>query len=81
MGLGGRAFGSWQHEDGSMWLRDFLGRDIPGIRVFIWGYRSKLVDSKSHAGILDFRDNFLDDLKRIRRTYSERVRLCHVVKY
>ncbi|OTB00300.1 hypothetical protein M426DRAFT_26735 [Hypoxylon sp. CI-4A] len=60
-GLAGKAFASWQCDDGSMWLRDHLPIDIPGIRVSIFGYSSELSRSNSRAVLNDFTDDFLPD--------------------
>lgn len=69
-GLAGRPFGSWQCDDGSMWLRDYLPNDVPNARVFIYGYKSTLVKFKTHSTITTYSDDFLDRLERIRPMYS-----------
>lgn len=45
-----------------MWLRDFLPRDVPGLKVFIYEYPSKLYRSCSQAGILEYTTSFVDEL-------------------
>ncbi|KAF2851231.1 hypothetical protein T440DRAFT_395228 [Plenodomus tracheiphilus IPT5] len=72
-GLAAGAFVGWQHESGTMWLRDLLPVDIPGCRVFIWGKLSQLHKSLSHMGVHHYRDSLLDDLDKIRQTPAERV--------
>jgi hypothetical protein len=62
-GLAGRAFGSWQAENGTMWLRDVLPQDVANLRVLTYGYPSTLFRSRSTARLLDFTINFMDDLK------------------
>lgn len=62
-GLGGKAFMSWQHQSGAMWLRDYLPRDVPDVQIFIYGYRSKLVGSGSHARLQDYVAAFLREWK------------------
>ncbi|KAF1924628.1 uncharacterized protein M421DRAFT_36145, partial [Didymella exigua CBS 183.55] len=37
-GLNGDAYTTWQHENGTLWLRDLLPNDLPGSRVFTYGY-------------------------------------------
>jgi hypothetical protein len=61
-GLGGKAFASWQYSGGSMWLRDFLPRDVPGLNVYIYGYPSKLYRSHSQAGLLEYTTLFVNEL-------------------
>jgi hypothetical protein len=34
----GNALTTWQHENGKIWLWDFLPQDLPGIRVLTFGY-------------------------------------------
>src|SRR5277367_3733735 len=33
-GLGGDAYKTWTHENGKLWLRDFLPDQLPGARIF-----------------------------------------------
>jgi hypothetical protein len=65
-GLGGKAFASWQCEEGSMWLRDYLPLDVPNIRVSIYGYSSELANCDSMATISDFTNDFLLNLENSR---------------
>jgi hypothetical protein len=65
-GLGGRGFSSWAHSGGEMWLRDYLPTDIPGIRVLIYGYPSKLEKSSSRARLMDYTIQFLQILDSAR---------------
>lgn len=53
-GLAGHAFGSWSHDRTHNWLRDYLPKDMPELRVMTWGYQSKLEgesrqDLETHA--------------------------------
>jgi hypothetical protein len=66
-GLGGKPFASWQGSDGSMWLRDHLPLDVKGLKVSIWGCQSSLENSTSEAGLEDYTENFLEDLRISRR--------------
>jgi hypothetical protein len=72
-GLAGRAFASWQHPDGQMWLRDHLPGDVISIRILLWGQPSKLEGSDSHLTIQNLRDSFLDELMRLRQTPEDQV--------
>lgn len=67
-GLGGRPFASWQNNEGTMWLRDFLPQQVPGIRVYTYGYASALKGSPSRASIQDFTDGFTRAILSVRRT-------------
>jgi hypothetical protein len=60
--MGGKPFASWQIPDGSMWLRDRLPRDVPGIQTHIYGYRSAIAKSLSNARLQDFTDHFTSGL-------------------
>ncbi|MCJ1249281.1 hypothetical protein MMC30_006504 [Trapelia coarctata] len=66
-GLAGRAFGSWQNSNGTMWLRGFLTRDIENLRVYVYGYDSKLKDSNSFARLLDYTKAFVRTLEMFKR--------------
>ncbi|KAL2059175.1 hypothetical protein ABVK25_000467 [Lepraria finkii] len=48
-GLQGDAFKTWEHENRSLWLRDFLAKDLPFARVMPFGYDSTVAGSKSVA--------------------------------
>ena len=61
-GLQGDAFKTWEHENGSIWLRDFLPADIPLARIMTFGYESTVAFSKSVAKL---EDKSLDLLNRL----------------
>lgn len=70
-GLNGHAYGSWAGKADHrglkrMWLRHFLQRDMPGCRVMVYGYNSRLTGQWTHA-IPDYTDLFLEELKKARR--------------
>ncbi|KAA6409764.1 MAG: kinesin light chain 1 [Lasallia pustulata] len=52
-GLQGDAYMTWEHDNGSLWLRDFLPADIPFARIMTFGYDSTVAFSKSVAKIED----------------------------
>ena len=52
-GLQGDAYKTWEHDNGSLWLRDFLPADIPTARIMTFGYDSAVAFSKSVARIED----------------------------
>jgi hypothetical protein len=53
-GLNGDAERTWTYENGTFWLRDLLHEDLPGARVFSYGYPSQLFFGHSEAGIRDY---------------------------
>ncbi|KAL4865491.1 hypothetical protein BDV12DRAFT_174619 [Aspergillus spectabilis] len=61
-------FQTWTHENGTFWPRDYLPRDIPNTRVFVYGYNSTVTDSRtmSTASIKDHADTLLNllDIER-----------------
>ncbi|KAK3311985.1 hypothetical protein B0H66DRAFT_506297 [Apodospora peruviana] len=80
-GLNGHPFDTWTHENGIMWLRDFLPGDLPGCRVYTYGYPSQVVsrstmDVKGYARLLLGRiqhDVLSDDRTDTRRI----IFVCH----
>ena len=52
-GLQGDAYKTWEHDNGFLWLRDFLPADIPDARIMTFGYDSTVAFSKSVANIED----------------------------
>jgi pimeloyl-ACP methyl ester carboxylesterase len=52
-----------------MWLRDHLPQDLRAVKVSIWGNQSSLDNSNSEAGLADYTENFLQDVRisRMRR--------------
>ena len=52
-GLQGDAYGTWEHDNGSLWLRDILPAHIPFARIMAFGYDSTVAFSKSVAKLDD----------------------------
>lgn len=50
-----------------MWLRDSLPHDIPGVRVFTYGYPSELSGSTSFQDLEAISTTFRNNLKAVRR--------------
>ena len=66
-GLGGHAFGSFKEKGTSyMWLRDKLPKDLPNLRVLLYGYESGLEGSDSNQNVSVIADSFLSHLKVLR---------------
>ena len=62
-GLVGKAFASWQAQDGTMWLRDALPNDVKSVRTHIYGYVSTLQRSLSAARLIDYTKGFAFGLR------------------
>jgi len=65
-GINGDAYKTWTHENGSLWLRDFLPEHIAGARVFSFGYPSKVAFTKAKGSIVSFGRTLLEQLKAYR---------------
>jgi hypothetical protein len=48
-GLTGDAYSTWTHENGQLWLRDFIPKFLPDARVFSWGYNTDVFGSLTNA--------------------------------
>lgn len=68
-GLQGDAYKTWEHDNGSLWLRDFLPSDIPNARIMTFGYDSTVAFSRSVAKIEDEAFELLNHLSA-KRTRS-----------
>jgi hypothetical protein len=76
-GLGGHAFGSWsyvnhQSQSHVMWLRDFLGEDVPQVRILVYGYEARLDKTTTMSRLLDYRRSLLGQLLNSRRGMEQR---------
>ena len=66
-GLGSHALGSFRLSEGiEVWLRDFLPKDIPIIRVLLYGYDTTLVGSDSKSSISDLGKALLESIRAYR---------------
>ena len=62
-GLGGDATKTWTHpQNGAYWLKDFLPADVPGARIFTFGYNANVVFGNSTANIRDHAKELLSSL-------------------
>ncbi|KAH8744950.1 nb-arc and ankyrin domain-containing protein [Hyaloscypha finlandica] len=62
-GICGDPLKTWTHESGALWLRDFLPKDINGLRVFSFGYDAEVALTKSRATIDSFARSLLNNIK------------------
>ena len=66
-GLGSHALGSFKSSGSfEVWLRDFLPKDIPNIRVLLYGYDTTLAGSNSRSSIRDLSKSLLDSIRAFR---------------
>ncbi|KAK2055217.1 hypothetical protein LY76DRAFT_520869, partial [Colletotrichum caudatum] len=66
-GLGSHPLGSWKSPDSDdVWLRDFLPKDVPNSRVLIYGYDTRLEDSRWKQSIEDLGGILLERLVAFR---------------
>lgn len=66
-GLASHAFGSFkEHQGPYMWLRDSLARDLPKLRILIYGYDTQLHHSNSFANLDDLANSFEEAIHIIR---------------
>lgn len=62
-GICGDPLKTWTHENGNLWLRDFLPEDINGVRVFSFGYDAEVALTKSRATLDNFARSLLNNIK------------------
>jgi hypothetical protein len=67
-GLGGHAYNTWTHENGVMWLRDIACRELPGARLYTFGYDSGVAFSRGTSDIRGYANSLLEELRRERQT-------------
>ena len=62
-GLASHALGSWKSPSNSdVWLRDYLPKDLPDIRVILYGYKTELLGNESKDSIEDLGLRFLESV-------------------
>ena len=66
-GLGGHWRETWTHDNNTFWPQDLLPNDVPGAHIFSYGYPSNFYANRSVAGIRDFAQHLLTDVKMIRK--------------
>lgn len=66
-GLGGGWEKTWTDKNTNQnWLRDFLPKDSPELRIMSWGYDSAVLGSSSVGNMTTFAQALLADLKACR---------------
>jgi len=64
-GLNGDAFKTWEHENGTLWIRDILPEVLPGSRIYTYSYQSELFRSSSKATLKQYSRNLLEALENV----------------
>jgi hypothetical protein len=54
-----------------MWLRDYLGQDVPHLRTMTYGYNSKL-QAHNVDTIMDYGLRFMEEIRKVRKTEDVR---------
>ena len=70
-GFTGTCYGTWTHEDKTLWLRDVLPRDFPKARIFTYSYPSQFL-CRSKATVADYARSLLSNLISERRGQERR---------
>lgn len=80
-GIKGHAYNTWTDKNGNLWLRDQLPDELPGARIFSYGYDATVVFSRATGGIEEFATTLLGHLLRERSGDANRQRriifICH----
>jgi hypothetical protein len=72
-GITGDAYDTWTHDNGIFWLRDLILKDLPGVRVFSYGYPAEVFCTFGAGNLDTYARSLLEGLKRERRKKEVRV--------
>lgn len=62
-GLNGDPIKTWTHpKTGACWLKDFFPQDVPGARIFTFGYNADACFGNTTADILVYAKDLLSSL-------------------
>ncbi|KAI9645218.1 hypothetical protein NHQ30_005952 [Ciborinia camelliae] len=80
-GIKGHAYNTWTDKNGNFWLRDQLPNELPGARIFSFGYDANVVFSRGTGTVEEFAMTLLEHLIRERDGDANRKRqiifICH----
>lgn len=77
-GITGNAYDTWIHGNGTFWLQDLIPKDLPGVRVFSYGYPADVFCTFATGTIDTFARSLLEGLKRERRSKDVRPPLINL---
>lgn len=66
-GITGDAYDPWTDDNGNFWLRDLIPKDLPGVRVFSYGYPAEVFCTLGAGNLDTYARSLLEGLKRERR--------------
>ncbi|KAF4624556.1 hypothetical protein G7Y89_g13615 [Cudoniella acicularis] len=67
-GINGGAKKTWTHENGSLWLRDFVPSAFPGARIYTYAYNANVFFSLATGNIDTFAEDLLEEMMNKRTT-------------
>jgi Putative serine esterase (DUF676) len=79
-GIMGDAYTTWTHSNGHFWLRDSLPEEVPGARIFSYGYPANVFFSFERGRIHDYATDLLEELLDFRKGENEKrpiIFICH----
>lgn len=53
-GITGDAYETWKHQNGKLWLQDFVLPALPGARVFTFGYPASVFESMDTGDLASY---------------------------
>lgn len=65
-GIDGNAWGTWEHNNEKLWLRDFLPKHVPGARIYSFGYRAEVAFTRGRGDLKGFARSLLEGLNGVR---------------
>jgi hypothetical protein len=75
-GIMGNAFQTWTDKNGKMWLRDFLPNQLPGARVYSFGYAWEIAFTLTTGALKDVARSLLERIKHTRVSQEVSPWLC-----
>lgn len=73
-GIGGNAWTTWTHKNGTFWLKELLPGHYPSARVFSFGYQATVAFTRGRGNVKTFARSLLEGLNSVRydevRAYS-----------
>ena len=71
-GITGDAFDTWEH-GGNRWLQDLIPQELPGVRVFSYGYPAEVFCTLNTGDLDTYARSLLEGLKREKRSTEVRI--------
>jgi hypothetical protein len=77
-GITGDAYTTWEDKKTkTLWLRDFLPTELPGARIYSYGYGAEVFLSRATGNMKSFANGLLTDLGHVRK--GKEVRLGFII--